>query len=495
MSFPVPPTSRTTQLALLCGAVSVGVALKIANGNFSSISVALLFLAILAVLHAVAGKPIAILERLSPRHVTLLTLIGAGVFLLFLLLPPMLPPSVAANADVRIVPLLRDCGFVVPDPPDSGTPIMPLLVGCAIFGVTSVLLALRSGRLARLLSAAAIACALLLHFCGNLAAIGAAPAPASDVLVFQSAGLASLMLGGNPYAVTFPDVAGDSAGHYPPELAANGQLLFGFPYPPLSLFWLVPAWFAGSLVQSMHAIAFTLSAALIAFTSRESLAKAAALLLMLMPVGPLVICSGWTEPLVALMLALTVLIACRKPQWTGGGLGLFWAAKQYVPLLSPLSLLLVERESWRKQWPRLIAGALIVGAIVTLPMALWDLPAFWHSTVDVQLRQPFRPDAMSLLAAAHHAFGVTPPAWIAFVALAMVQALCLWRSPRTPAGFAAATAASLLVFFAFNKQAFANYYFLVVAVCACALAASGVQDSEPVDKHGKVARKVGTARR
>jgi hypothetical protein len=110
--------------------------------------------------------------------------------------------------------------------------------------------------------------------------------------------------------------------------------------------------------------------------------------------------------------------------------------------------------------------------LVSLPLVLWNFPAFWHSAVAVQLKQPFRDDALSFLSLFYRTTGVAPPAWIAFVTLFGVQALGLWRSPRTAGGFAAAVAASLLAFFAFNKQAFANYYFLVACAFACALAAT-----------------------
>jgi hypothetical protein len=53
------------------------------------------------------------------------------------------------------------------------------------------------------------------------------------------------------------------------------------------------------------------------------------------------------------------------------------------------------------------------------------------------------------------------------------------RVPRTPAGFAASTALIFALFFAFNKQAFCNYYFVVFAAscCAAALASAPLQTS------------------
>ena len=52
--------------------------------------------------------------------------------------------------------------------------------------------------------------------------------------------------------------------------------------------------------------------------------------------------------------------------------------------------------------------------------------------------------------------------------------LALWRCPRDPAGFAAGLAMTFLPFIAFNKQAFANYYYFVIGALATAVAASGI---------------------
>ena len=42
--------------------------------------------------------------------------------------------------------------------------------------------------------------------------------------------------------------------------------------------------------------------------------------------------------------------------------------------------------------------------------------------------------------------------------------------PRTPAGFAGGVALVYFAFFAFNKQAFENYYFFVIGALCCAVA-------------------------
>lgn len=394
-------------------------------------------------------------------------------------------------------------GRVLPASADAGSPgpFFALMAACAAAAVgVCVAAALPASRRTSAFASVATPVALILHLLANFAAIRAAPAPMMDVLVFQELAAQEVTAGRNPYAMTFPDLSAGTSPHYGPGLQADGQLLFGFPYTPWSLWCVLPAWLLAVEVQHAHAVAFTAAAALVAYASRTRAAKAAGALLLLMPVGPLVVCYGWTEPLVALPLALTVFSACRRRDRAarevapgrveakssqggraqvdavGLGLGLLWAAKQYVPLTGPLALLFLDRPGTRKASVHFFATAVVTAAVISLPLILWNVPAFWHSAVAVQFLQPFRDDALSFLAASSRWTGVRPPAWIAFVALASVQALALWRSPRTPAGFAVATAVSLLAFFAFGKQAFANYYFLVYAALACGLAAMAVPE-------------------
>ena len=125
---------------------------------------------------------------------------------------------------------------------------------------------------------------------------------------------------------------------------------------------------------------------------------------------------------------------------------------------------------WQDLW-RSAGTALGVALIVTLPLALWNAAAFWHSVVVVQFLQPARPDALAY------------PAWLVpdlpavatfagFLALIAAIGLGLWRTPRTPAGFTAAVALAYFAFFAFSKQAFANYYFFVIGALCVAVAAT-----------------------
>jgi hypothetical protein len=109
--------------------------------------------------------------------------------------------------------------------------------------------------------------------------------------------------------------------------------------------------------------------------------------------------------------------------------------------------------------------------VLTLPFFLWNPAAFWRSVVTLQFHQPFRPDSLSGLSWWASRGHEPPPALISFLVAAAASIAALWRLPRTPAGFAMAIAMTFFGFFAFNKQAFANYYFFVVGALYATVAA------------------------
>ena len=118
-----------------------------------------------------------------------------------------------------------------------------------------------------------------------------------------------------------------------------------------------------------------------------------------------------------------------------------------------------------------MAGHRSPAAAVVLPFVLWNPWAFWRSVVALQFHQPLRLDALSYLSWWTLAGHAAPSAAVAFIAAAIAVGLSIWRLPRTPAGFASAVAVTFFVFFAFNKQAFCNYYFSVIGAFAVTLAA------------------------
>jgi hypothetical protein len=262
-------------------------------------------------------------------------------------------------------------------------------------------------------------------------------------------------------------------------MVKDGRLQFGFPYLPVSLFCSIPGYFCGQDTRYGQAIALTLAGLLIGYCRPGQFSKLAAVLLLFTPTAWFVISRAWTEPFVVMLLAATVFCACRKLRWLLPiCFGLFLASKQYLAFAIPLSVLLVPDFSWRskaswRRWILLILASAGVAIVVTLPMVLWNPQAFWFSTVTVQEQAPFRWDALSYLVwiGFHIHSKYTSLIWPAFASAILAMLLSVWKARRSPSGFAAAMGLVYIVFIAFNKQAFCNYYFFVIASLCCAIGA------------------------
>ncbi|HWE97495.1 MAG TPA: hypothetical protein VG269_26290 [Tepidisphaeraceae bacterium] len=320
--------------------------------------------------------------------------------------------------------------------------------------------------------------------------IRSSPSPHIDVWVFQENAPIALLSGGNPYAMTFPDIYHSTEpGHqqvYGDGLVKDDRLQFGFPYPPLSLVLSTVAVRVAQDARYAQAVALTLAGLLVGYARPGRLAKFAAVLLLFTPRALNILGRAWTEPFVVLFLAATIFCACwRLRLLLPVALGLLLASKQYLAFAVPLSFLLVPGFDWRKgsswrAWLLLLIGAGATAAIVTLPLALRDWHAFWHSTVTVQEMAPFRWDALSYLVWLGLNFDsrYTAWVWLAFVMVVPAMLLAAWKSRRSPAGFALAVAVVYLPFIAFNKQAFCNYYFFVIGCLCCAIAAAAPADAD-----------------
>ena len=111
-----------------------------------------------------------------------------------------------------------------------------------------------------------------------------------------------------------------------------------------------------------------------------------------------------------------------------------------------------------------------------IKMIVTDSRGFWRSVVVVQFMQPFRRDSLSFAAWwVNHGHPEPSTALSFFPAIAAI-ALCCRYAPRTPSSFAASSALVLLLFFAFAKQAFPNYYWLFIGSLCFAVAAYGAQE-------------------
>jgi hypothetical protein len=299
------------------------------------------------------------------------------------------------------------------------------------------------------------------------------------VFIFQRDGVAALLNGDNPYTLTFPDIYGGTSNFYGPGMSVGGRLQFGFIYPPLSLFLAIPGYLLGD-VRYSHLFAMAIAAALMASARPGRLGFLAATIYLFSPRTFLMVERAWTEPFVVALLALVVFCACRWRRGLPIALGLFLASKQYLVLAVPALALLWPKPVDRHDLRATIVRGAIVAGTVSLPLALWDFPAFWYAVGALQVHQPFRDDALTFLAALAWLTGVRLPSVLGFVAAAVAIVVALRCCSRTPSGFCAGLALIYFAFFAFSKQAFCNYYYFVLgALCISVAVWPSEEKAEP----------------
>jgi hypothetical protein len=327
--------------------------------------------------------------------------------------------------------------------------------------------------------------------------------PHIDVMMFQQEGSAALRHGRNPYdpnVVRFPNIYAHDTPYYGPGVVdEDDRLTFGFPYFPLSLMMVAPGYLLGGDVRYAHVAALMLSAGMMCLARPGRWPALAATIFLLTPKALYVTDLAWSEPILILTFSFVMLCACRYPKALPYAVGLYFATKQYTILSLPAVVLLVQGPDYWKKLIVMLTKAAATAAAITLPFLLWNPRQFFRATVTWQLVQPFRADALSYLvwwARTFHADAIDqtrlavpgwrPPLITPLLAVAPAAALAVWRCARTPAGFAAAVTLINFTFFAFNKQAFCNYYYFVIATACWTVAATsftpGGTDHTPVAK-------------
>jgi hypothetical protein len=315
--------------------------------------------------------------------------------------------------------------------------------------------------------------------------------PYIDVFLFQQSAADALQHGHNPYRMRIPNIYseknstvfqdprryGPGTPFYGPGVVDdNGWLTYGFPYPPLSLLMVMPAYLLAGDCRYAHMIAMGLSALMMATARPGRLGALVAVLFLVNPQGFYVIDQSWTEPLLVFTFSLAMFCACRWRKGLPWALGLFFATKQYTVFVLPALLLLLEGPNPFKQLLKMAAKAGLVVAAITLPFFAWNPHEFIRAVVQLQFVQPFRTDALSYLVWIYnHNGGQKPPIWIPFLLVIPAIIIGIRRCARSPAGFAAAVTFIYLVFFAFNKQAFCNYYYFVIGTAFWSVAAMRLQ--------------------
>jgi len=302
------------------------------------------------------------------------------------------------------------------------------------------------------------------------------PKPPIDTYIFHQDASAALFSGINPYEIRFPDIydAAVAKQVYGPGISVNGRLTFGFPYPPLSLLLSSLGYLFAGDCRYAHLAAICVATVLVAYARPSRLSFIAALSLLFVPRLFYVITMSWTEPVVIFLFSTAVFCLCRFPRAAPWATGLLLAGKQYLILVAPFLL-----GKWRDAWK-----AALIAVLVTAPLAFWNVVEFWQSVVLLQFRQPLRFDALSYIPQLAQ-YGVRLPAWLPFFLAAVVIAFAQRKGTVTPSAKCHAIGFVLLVFFAFNKQAFCNYYFLVIGALACAVATAGNESIKNLRESGR----------
>lgn len=307
------------------------------------------------------------------------------------------------------------------------------------------------------------------------------PNPQIDVFYFQRDSIGRLLELKNPYAYHFKNIYSHN-NFYGPELVRDGVLQFGYPYLPLDLIAVIPGYLIGD-IRSVMVFAIGCTGLIFARLQPGPLGRALAALYWFSPRTLFVVEQAWIEPLIVFCAALLAISLKKFPKSTGWVAGLLLASKQtmlWMPYLLPL-LFIGKFKNWWRVW----ILAVILAAGTCVPFFVWNPKAFWFSTISLQVLQPFRPDALSF-PAFFYQIGIPWGHWAAaFPASIACIAFSLWRSSRTTAGWAMSTCLTYTVFFAFNKQAFCNYYFMVIGFACLAVASVRIAENDDGQEYFK----------
>jgi len=282
----------------------------------------------------------------------------------------------------------------------------------------------------------------------------ATPNPQIDVVPWTDTAVRAFLHGVHPYTVQAPDVYRGGADF--------GFVVRVYPYMPATVLAFAP--FVAIAGDFRYALAACVPATiwLVRRAGRSSgtdphLLDAATLLIALHPSMPVVMRSGWSEPLLGVASAgVAVALVEGRHRLAAVGALLLPALKQYA--LAPVLL-------WAAGPGRRVrAGVWILGAACALmtvvPFLLWNAPATLDGML-FQMRAPVRPRLTSIsvpgLIANYNETNL--PVWVsALTQLVVTGVMAVWGVASTVSGLFAGSAVALLATFLLGWQGFVNYY-------------------------------------
>jgi len=292
----------------------------------------------------------------------------------------------------------------------------------------------------------------------------------------------------NVYAMRFPTPYYNER-QLGPRLDAEGRpkeraWFDHYGYPPLTVYANALSWLLFRDVRGLW-IAFDLLAGLCLYLIARRTnpgeqgrytAQLATLGFLFMPRSLYVIEQSWTEPLLVATLGVLALYMTtkRKAGWTGLLLGLWLSSKQYAVLAFPA---FVRWLGLRMRTVFIVPIAALVGLAIILPMALWDFGAMWHDVFGFFLTSDPRPDAMSLVGMLTR-WNIEMPGWLPVPLMLIAIVVLTYKMKRNLSCWCFTAASTWLVFFMLGKQAFMNYFYVIMYALWLAFAAAPTETGE-----------------
>jgi len=261
----------------------------------------------------------------------------------------------------------------------------------------------------------------------------------------------------------------------------KGAWIDHYGYPPETVYANALSWWAFKDVRSVWLLCDLLGALCIYVVGRRMsgdgrggrFCELTMLAFLFLPRSLFVLEQSWTEPLcVATLGGLAVALTRRTHRlWRGILMGLFLSSKQYV-VLAALPLLRLRR-CRLAEW----VVAAVAGVLLVIPFAVWNWGALFHDVLGFFLKSEIRPDALSV-AGGLKRFGIELPWWAVTPLWLGGLGFFTWKMKRTLAGMLFSTASIWLFFFLLGKQAFMNYWYLIMYALLLGVAATGGKDGE-----------------
>jgi hypothetical protein len=288
----------------------------------------------------------------------------------------------------------------------------------------------------------------------------ASPSPAIDVWVVHQQGAEAVMQGRQVYA---------EGTIHAEDTNTYARTIDRYSYPPLNLILTTAAYAVTGETRWAQLVALGLGGLFLRTVAaragwRPPIPDLLMVCLLFHPRGLFVLQQSWGEPL-ALPLLGGFALAAVGGRWRVAAilLGLLCALKQHYVLYLP-ALALVPGIGLEG-----LVIAVATAAATYAPFAIAAPRGLWDAVVMHHMRNPFRPDSLSLTAILWKR-GVMLPPWAGFVG--SIASLGVLRGvPRSLGALLLVSSFTFLVFYVLGRQAFCNYYYLLGATWLFAAAA------------------------